>query len=203
MQVDGNDTVDTHGFHEASDVSSRNWDTSLHFTILSGITIVWNNNRNSSGTGSVQRRDEKEQLHNVVIDWRARWLNDIAILSTNILVNHDIRFTIRKTTNRGLAQIDSQITTNLECQRHVAVARENLEAPGMFLGLASCLFNGLFCFRHANRWHRRRCSRITSVFLLFTLFVQFLLHGINGERCHGVLDSRTGGLHLRFFGFHR
>jgi len=135
VQIDSNNTVNAHGFEKASDVGSRDGDTGLHLTVLSGIAVVGNDDGNATGTGTVQSGDHEEKLHEVVVDRRAGGLDDVNILSTDILVDHNIDLSVGEAADGGLAEVDAKDLRDLEGEAHVAVTTEELEASGMPLGL--------------------------------------------------------------------
>ena len=116
----------------------------LHLTILTGVSIVRNDDCNSPGTGARQCADQQQQLHHVIIYWRARRLDDVAVLAANIFMNLNVNFTVGKFSNRGLTQVDSQIAANFQGKGHVSIPAENLETTGMLPRLAGSLFDSDF-----------------------------------------------------------
>ena len=135
MQIDGDDAVDAHGLEEAGDVSGGDGDTGLHLAVLPGVAVVGDDDGDAAGTGTVQGGDHEEELHEVVVDGRAGGLDDVNVLTTNVLVDHDVDLTIGESADGGLAEVDAQDLGNLEGEAHVAIAAEELEAGGMSLGL--------------------------------------------------------------------
>ena len=64
-------------------------------------------------------------------------------------MNDHIDFAIGKLAHGRLAQVDSQMASNLQGQCHVSIARKNLDATAVLLGLASGFFELRFGRRHA------------------------------------------------------
>ena len=135
VQIDGDDAVDAHGLEETSDVGGRDGDTGLHLAVLSGVAVVGDDDGDAAGTGTVQGGDHEEELHEVVVDGRAGGLDDVDVLASDVLVDHDVDLTIGESADSGLAQVDAQDLGHLEGKAHVAIATEELEAGGMSLGL--------------------------------------------------------------------
>ena len=133
----------SHGpFHESL------FRTYLHFAVLSGISIIGNDNGDASSTSSSESGYHEKQFHQIVIDGRTRWLNDIDIFSSNIFFNHHIDFPIGKSSHRRLPQGNSQMTSHFQGQRHVSIARENFYPTTVSFGLLSRFFQTSFRFRH-------------------------------------------------------
>ena len=135
MQIDGDDTVDAHGLEEAGDVGGGDGDTGLHLAVLSGVAVVGDDDGDATGTGTVEGGDHEKELHEVVVHGRAGGLDDVDVLATDVLVDHDVDLTIGESADCGLAQVDAQDLGNLEGKANVAIATEELESGGMSLGL--------------------------------------------------------------------
>mmetsp|Transcript_680 Transcript_680/g.1067 ORF Transcript_680/g.1067 Transcript_680/m.1067 type:complete len:297 (+) Transcript_680:156-1046(+) len=114
VQINSNNTVDSHGLKKACYIRGRNRDTSLHFTILSCVSIVRNDNCDPSCTCSVQGTDHEQQFHKIIVHGRTSRLNDIDILSSDILMNLNIHFSICKGSNCSLSKVDSKNLGNFK-----------------------------------------------------------------------------------------
>lgn len=135
VQIDGDDTVNAHGLEETGNVSGGNGDTGLHLAVLSGVAVVGDDDGDATGTGTVEGGDHEKELHEVVVDGRAGGLDNVDVLATNVLVDHNVDLAIGESPDGCLAQVDAQDLGHLEGEAHVAIATEELEAGGMSLGL--------------------------------------------------------------------
>lgn len=121
-------------------------DTHLHLSILSCVSIVGNDDSDPSRARAVQGRYHEKKLHKIVVYRRTRRLNNVHILSTDILINLHVHLSIGEAPNSRLSQIDSKIPGNLQGECHVPIPTENLESTRVLLGFAGSLFNArLFC----------------------------------------------------------
>mmetsp|Transcript_11131 Transcript_11131/g.26737 ORF Transcript_11131/g.26737 Transcript_11131/m.26737 type:complete len:270 (-) Transcript_11131:519-1328(-) len=188
MQVNRNDAVDANGLHKTSYVRCRNGHTGLHFTILTSIAIVGNDNSNAPGTGTTQGRYHEQQFHQIVIHWRARGLHNINVLSSNILLDNDVHFAIGESAHRRPPQTNAQMMCDFHGQRHVAVSRKHLDATRVLLRLScflfqsslrGCHFRGestnvdLWLCRNGIFTRRRCCDELLLLLLLSMLCQQF------------------------------
>ena len=135
VQIDGDDAVDAHGLEETGDVGGGDGDTGLHLAVLSGVAVVGDDDGDATGTGTVEGGDHEKELHEVVVDGRAGGLDDVDILASDVLVDHNVDLAIGESADSGLAQVDAQDLGNLEGKAHVAISTEELEPSGMSLGL--------------------------------------------------------------------
>mmetsp|Transcript_2908 Transcript_2908/g.6451 ORF Transcript_2908/g.6451 Transcript_2908/m.6451 type:complete len:299 (-) Transcript_2908:597-1493(-) len=117
MQIDSDDTIHAHRLHQTSDVSSRNRDAGLHFTILSCVSVVRDDDSDTASTGPSKSRDHKQQFHDVVIDRGTGRLDDVTILPTDILMDDDVRFTVGEPSDGRLAEVDTKVPADLQRQR--------------------------------------------------------------------------------------
>mmetsp|Transcript_649 Transcript_649/g.1352 ORF Transcript_649/g.1352 Transcript_649/m.1352 type:complete len:327 (+) Transcript_649:701-1681(+) len=205
MQINSDDTINSHSFDQTGDICGRNRNTSLHLSVLSCISIVRNDNGDSSGTGSSQCRNHEQQLHDVVVDGRAGWLDDVAVLSSNILVNNHVGLAISETTDCCLSEVDVEVTANFQRERQVSVSRKEFDSTRVLL----CLFRRLFDFpflcghigdRFGNGsnnggllFRQSGCfaflggtRRLHSLLLGFFLFFNLGLDGHFGIHRHGI-----------------
>src|SRR5437868_11743008 len=74
------------------------------FSILTRVSEKWNHCSDAIGAGPSRRVHHDEQLHQVVVSWWTRWLNDENVATENVLLNSDVGLTIRERADRGLTQ---------------------------------------------------------------------------------------------------
>ena len=96
--------------------------------VLPGIAKIGDHRRHPPRTGTAQRVERDQQLHQVVIGRKAGGLDDEDILATNIFMELDEDLHIGEAPDGGLDQRQFQIVGNGLCEGHVAVAGDDFHA---------------------------------------------------------------------------
>mmetsp|Transcript_821 Transcript_821/g.1745 ORF Transcript_821/g.1745 Transcript_821/m.1745 type:complete len:376 (-) Transcript_821:359-1486(-) len=185
VQIDSDDTVYSHCFNQTGNIGCRNWNTSLHLSVLSSVSVVWNNNSDSAGTSSSQSRNHEQQLHNIVVHRWASRLDHIAILTTNVFVYDHIGLTVGESADSSLSEIDTKMTADFQGEGQITISTEEFESTGVLLGLFGRLLNFPFLCSH----FRDSISSSSDCYFLFLQLGIFSL--FRGTRC----------LYLAFGGF--
>ena len=203
VQIDGDDAVDAHGLEEAGDVGGRDGDPGLHLAVLPGVAVVGDDDGDATGAGAVEGGDHEEELHDVVVDGGAGGLDDVHVLSSDVLVDHDVDLPVGEAADGGLAEVDAQDLGDLEGEAHVAVAAEELEAGGMSLGLGGGGLEAGLLHGHVGdrmRGRGRGGGNVGAVVAFFLALVLVLLlrlldkslrvhgGGVDGVDGHGILE---------------
>ena len=85
MEVDAADAVNAHGFHHLRDIGGRDWDAGALLPILARVSVVRYYRSDVSSSGAADGRSTQQELHQIVIDWRARGLYDVDVGVTHVL----------------------------------------------------------------------------------------------------------------------
>mmetsp|Transcript_10223 Transcript_10223/g.18366 ORF Transcript_10223/g.18366 Transcript_10223/m.18366 type:complete len:233 (+) Transcript_10223:249-947(+) len=177
MQIHGNNAINSHRLKKAGAIRGTDGDARRHFSILSRVPVIRDDNRDTSRRRSVETRHHEKKLHKIVVDGRTRGLDDVHILPPDVLVDHNVDLPVSEAADSGPAEVDAQELGDFEGEAHVAVAAEELESSAVLLGLESGgLEAGLF------RRHGGTGLRV----------------GIRGICLFGFGGSRTRGNHGLF-----
>ncbi len=99
-------------------------DAAFVFAVLAGVAKIRDDGRDTFGTGAFATVDHHQQLHQVVVDRRARWLDEVDIAATDILFDLARDFGIRKGVERDIAERYAKILSNALAEFGVGVAAE-------------------------------------------------------------------------------
>mmetsp|Transcript_20391 Transcript_20391/g.33065 ORF Transcript_20391/g.33065 Transcript_20391/m.33065 type:complete len:231 (-) Transcript_20391:9-701(-) len=135
MQIHGNDAINSHRLKKAGAICGTDGDARRHLSILSRVSVVRDDNRDTSRRRSVETRHHEKKLHKIVVDGRTRGLDDVNILSPDVLVDHNVDLPVSEAADSGPAEVDAQELCDFEGEAHVAVAAEELESAAVLLGL--------------------------------------------------------------------
>jgi len=128
VKIDGNDTINTHGFHEASNISSGDRHTRSHLTILTSITVVRNDSSDLASGGTTHGRDHEKKLDEVIIHTRrAGRLDDVDLLTTDVVHDLDTDLTISVALDGSTTKFNLEELCHLLSKRNVGATREDLE----------------------------------------------------------------------------
>ena len=72
-------------------------------SVLARISEKRNDRGDAIGAGPSRRIHHDEQLHQVIVGWRTRRLNNENIAATNVLLDFDVGLAVRERADRGLA----------------------------------------------------------------------------------------------------
>src|SRR5689334_7427262 len=103
--------------HTGCDQKIRNqfrgdWDTRFVLSILARIPEKRNDCSDAIGAGSSRCIDHDEQLHQMIVCWRTRGLDDKNIATANVLLDSDVSLAVRERADRGLAQWHANVIAN-------------------------------------------------------------------------------------------
>src|ERR1041384_4667469 len=105
----------------------------LILTVLPGVAKKWNHGRDSVRAGTTCSINHDEQFHEMLISGRASWLDDEYITATDVFIDLDVSFTIRKRADRGLSKWDPNSVADPLSKVAVGGAAENLHF-GLMMG---------------------------------------------------------------------
>ena len=125
VQVDGHDTRHASRRHEVGNQLGGNRLTAARFAILARVCIVWHNRRDAMRRGALAGIRHDEKLHEIVVDWIRRRLDDKNILAANALADHDLGFAIVEMTDISIAEIDADAIRNLVGELRVRIAGQD------------------------------------------------------------------------------
>jgi hypothetical protein len=157
VKINSNDAVDTHGLHEAGNVSSGDGDTRSHLAILAGITVVGDDCSNLVSRSTTHSRDHEQKLDEVVVDARrAGRLDDEDLLATDVVQDLDTDLTISVALDSDTTKVNIQQTSDLLSKLRVSTAREKLNV------LKRRILRLMGRIREGNRHRKCRESRASG-----------------------------------------
>ena len=96
MQIHAEHAIGAGGCYQIGHQFGRDGSSAGILAILTSVSEVGDDGRDSLGRGSAKAVDVDQQLHEVGVDGIAGGLNDEAVPSSNILVDPDDQFAIRE-----------------------------------------------------------------------------------------------------------
>ena len=125
VEIDGEDAVGTGSGQEVGDQLSRDGHAGLVLTILTGIAEEWNDRGDAGGRSAAQGINHDEQLHDAVVGWHARGLNDEDIATADILVDLHERLAVGEAINRSRTQRLAEVLADFLGERRIGVPSED------------------------------------------------------------------------------
>ena len=126
VQVDTAHAVDAHRLHHLGHVSCRDGHARALLPVLAPVPIVWHDGGHARGRRAPHSRRAQQQLHQVVVDRRARRLDDVHISVAHVLENLDGDLAVREASNFGRCERHAQARRDLLGELRVGVPREQL-----------------------------------------------------------------------------
>jgi hypothetical protein len=96
MEVHGKNSIGTGGGEHVGDKLRRDRNSRLNLSILARVSVVRNRGRNSTSAGALQRVDNDQKLHEVVVARLAGALHNEHITSTHVITDLNGELTIRE-----------------------------------------------------------------------------------------------------------
>lgn len=127
VEVDSDDAVGTHGLDELGDSGSRDGDTWLGLTVLTGITVVGHDGGDALGRGETQCVDEEEELHEVLVDVGGGGLDHVDVGSTDVVVDVQVDFAISKLVERQVLEADVEELGDIAGQLLVGLSADETD----------------------------------------------------------------------------
>jgi hypothetical protein len=109
-------TISTGRCQKIRDQFGRNRHTGLVFAILTRITEIRNDSRDTIGRSTPGRIAEHEQFHQVIIHRRGCAVYNKHIMTAHMLTNLHVNFRITEPTNQRFARSNAQVSANAFCQ---------------------------------------------------------------------------------------
>ena len=130
MEVDRHNAGHTRRRHEIGDEFCRDWLASARLAILTRIGVVRDNRRNAVCRRAFARIREDQQLHEVVIDGKARRLDDEDVLPANALLDHHLNLAVVELPDESLAERYADTFRNILCQLWIGIPRQDAHVVG-------------------------------------------------------------------------
>ena len=96
----------------------------LILPILSGVAVKWQHRCDAVGAGPFERVHNDEQLHQVMICWRAGRLNHKHILTSDVFLDLGKRFSVGEGGEGDFARLDANVTADGIGEREIRTAGE-------------------------------------------------------------------------------
>ena len=125
MYIYKNNPINSYCLKKSCNISCRNRNSWGCFSVLSGITIIRDNNIDFFGRSSSHSRNHKKEFHKILINWGTGGLNNIYIFGSDIIDNFDADFAIIEAADLNFAQIDFKDFSNLFSKCFIGVAGKN------------------------------------------------------------------------------
>src|SRR5712692_5187721 len=109
MQVHREHAMDTGSVQQVGDQLRGDRNARLIFAVLSSVTEKWNHRGDAIGARAPRRIDHDEQFHQVLISRRASRLDNEDVAPTNIFLDSDISFAVRKRANGRLPERHAEV----------------------------------------------------------------------------------------------
>ena len=113
MEIKGDDAVSPRAFEKVGAKFRRNRDASFVFAILTRVSEIGNDRRNTVCACAAATVDHYEKLHERVVYRTARRLNDKDVFAANVFFDSTERFAVGKLFYGHIAQGLAEILANL------------------------------------------------------------------------------------------
>src|SRR4029077_2746456 len=120
MQVQCQNSICACGNEKIGYKLCRDWHSGLIFAVLPCIAEIGDHRGDAVGACPSGRVDQNQQLHQILIGWRAGWLHDKDVSSADVLVDFDSCLTVWKGTYDRVAQGGADRLANSQCQLPVS-----------------------------------------------------------------------------------
>ena len=98
--------------------------------ILTRVGVVWDNRCNAVRRCTLARICENQQFHEVVVDGKARRLDDEDILAANALLDHHLDLAVVELSDESLAERYADTFRNILCQLWIGIPRQDAHVVG-------------------------------------------------------------------------
>src|ERR1051326_181101 len=112
---------------QIGDELRRDRHTADVLAVLPGVAIVGQYRRDPRSTGPLEAVDHDQQLHEVIVHRRTRWLDDEDFLAADVFVDLQRDFAVREVRQRHATQTVSKVLSDLLGERQVCPPAEQLE----------------------------------------------------------------------------
>ena len=119
VKIHRNHTIDSACLEKVGDQFGGDRRARRRLSILSRISIIGNHRRNTLRRGSPHGVYHDQELHQIVIDWRRKALDDENVAMTNAGLNLDPNFPIGEPIDLRLSQPQLQVRHNTRTQRRI------------------------------------------------------------------------------------
>jgi hypothetical protein len=129
VQVHGQHAVDAGGDEHVGDqLGGDRHARRTRTAILAGIAEVRDGGGDAAGRGALQRIDDDQQFHQVVVGRRAGGLQHEDVAAADVFLQLDTDFAIGKATDVGATEIDIELFCDIGSQFRIGVAGEDHQA---------------------------------------------------------------------------
>src|SRR5688572_26916267 len=126
VEINAEDAVRARRLDHVRDELGADRDAWLILAILSRVAVVRHHDRDAGRARTLGRVDQEQRLEQI-LRRRVRRLNDEHVVAADVLIDPDEDLAIRKTGERELAQLDTDVTRHLLRERPIGRAAEELE----------------------------------------------------------------------------
>ncbi len=95
--------------------------------VLARITVVGDHSRDSGSRGAFQSIEQNQQLHEVLVHWRAGWLNDEDVRAADVLVDLTEDLAVGEIERLHPPEVQIQVLTDLPDQFGMCSTAKNLQ----------------------------------------------------------------------------
>lgn len=113
VEIHRKHAIDACGGEQIRDELGRNGHARLVFAVLASIAEKGHHRGDALGTGAACGIDHNQQLHDIVIRRRARWLDDENVFAANIFVDANESLAIREGCNLYICKWLSEVFGNI------------------------------------------------------------------------------------------
>lgn len=125
MDVHQHHPVHSHCFQQPCNVSCRNRHSGRRLAVLSRISIVRDHDIDLSRAGSAHGGHHQQQLHEVLVHWRAGRLHDEDVFGTHVIFDLDADLAVVEATYLYGPQLDFEDFCDFLCESFVGVATKD------------------------------------------------------------------------------
>src|SRR5436305_2830570 len=127
VQIHRQHAVRARGAQDVGDELRRNRDPRLVLAVLARVAVIRNHRRDARRRRAAERLDHHQHLHDVLVDRRARRLDDEPVGAANVLVDLERDFRIGEPAQPRLTDLDAKERRDLPRELWMRAAREHLQ----------------------------------------------------------------------------
>ena len=125
MQVHRQHPVCAGGLEEVGNKTGRDGDARLVLLVGPRVGKIGHDGRHAAGGGTLERVDEDEQLHKVLVDGRTARLDDEDVCLAHILMNLHHEVFVRETDDLRPPQRDTKLRADARCELWMGSSRKH------------------------------------------------------------------------------